>query len=349
MCWDDKNPKRFHMGLRNLMVKTYDTEERRYVNTQTMKYTPVDRKDEIKALHTIDNKFIAGMSSGNINIWSNEEDLSTMRIGDNLQCLSVLPQHNLIATGGQENLMKVWDLTRPEKPIFTAKNVKPDWLDLRVPVGDTTIHFVENSPDTILTTTRHHQIRMYDLRVGVNMNMSKKQRQQPKRRPVIETKFSEYSITASSMIDREPKKVWVGNARGEIACFDLRKPNNVCRSYQPVTGSIRKLVNHPTEPYFFTASLDMYLRLHHEKLKVPVEKVFMKAELNQLIVTSQGVKEKEKEEKKVVKKDKFKTEEEFCNEDSDEEDSDVDEWEKMNEVSSDDDDDEPKRKVPSRD
>ena len=30
MCWDDKNPKRFHMGLRNLMVKTYDTEERRY-------------------------------------------------------------------------------------------------------------------------------------------------------------------------------------------------------------------------------------------------------------------------------------------------------------------------------
>ena len=73
----------------------------------------------------------------------------------------------------------------------------------------------------------------------------------------------------------------------------------------------------------------------------------MKAELNQLIVTSQGVKEK-KEEKKVVKKDKFKTEEEFCNEDSDEEGSDFDEWEKMNEVSSDE-DDEPKRKVPSRD
>merc|ERR1719354_1071849 len=125
MCWDDKNPKRFHMGLRNLMVKTYDTEERRYVNTQTMKYTPVDRKDEIKALHTIDNKFIAGMSSGNINIWSNEEDLTTLRIGDNLQCLSVLPQ---------QNLMKVWDLNRPEKPIVTWNDVKPDWLDLRVPV-----------------------------------------------------------------------------------------------------------------------------------------------------------------------------------------------------------------------
>ena len=132
-----------------------------------------------------------------------------------------------------------------------------------------------------------------------------------------------------------------------MACFDLRKAKHVCRAYQPVTGSIRKLVSHPTEPYFFTASLDMYLRLHHEKLKVPVEKVFMKAELNQLIVTSQGVKEKEKEEKKFVKKDKFKTEEEFCNEDSGE-DSDVDEWEQMEEVSSDE-DDEPKRKVPSRD
>ena len=30
MCWDSQNTKRFHMGLRNLMVKTYDTEERKY-------------------------------------------------------------------------------------------------------------------------------------------------------------------------------------------------------------------------------------------------------------------------------------------------------------------------------
>lgn len=32
-------------------------------------------------------------------------------------------QRSRVATGGKENPLKVWDLERPEKPVFTAKNV----------------------------------------------------------------------------------------------------------------------------------------------------------------------------------------------------------------------------------
>lgn len=32
-------------------------------------------------------------------------------------------ERNHVATGGKENPLKVWDLQRPDTPIFTAKNV----------------------------------------------------------------------------------------------------------------------------------------------------------------------------------------------------------------------------------
>ena len=32
--------------------------------------------------------------------------------------------HLLIATGGKENDLKIWDGNKPEKPVFQAKNVK---------------------------------------------------------------------------------------------------------------------------------------------------------------------------------------------------------------------------------
>ena len=333
MCWDNQNPKKFHMGLKNLMVKTYDVEEKQYCTTNTMPYVLQDPKDEIKTLNTLNGKFIAGMSNGDVNIWSNDNDLNTLRVGNNLECMSLLHKHNLMVTGGKENLMKVWDLNKSEKPIFTAKNVKPDWLDHRVPVWETTVHFVENSPDTILTTTGKSQIRMYDLRVGLNTNMTKKQRQFPKRRPVMETKFSEFPITTSSMVQRDPKKVYVANTRGEIGCFDLRKPKNVCKSYEPAMGCIKKLVNHPIKPYFFSVSIGGYLRVHDEKTRKPKEKVYMKAALNKLLVTSAELEDKPKETKKVGKADKFKTEEEFCKSDDEEE----DEWGNMEEASDEDD------------
>jgi hypothetical protein len=42
-------------------------------------------------------------------------------------------------------------------PTFTSKNVRPDWLELRVPVCDNDVRFVPNSP-LIVTATAQHQV-----------------------------------------------------------------------------------------------------------------------------------------------------------------------------------------------
>lgn len=108
-------------------------------------------------------------------------------------------QRHHVATGGKENPLKVWDLERPDKPIFTAKNVRQkkktinflapsswflcfklflfslihqvahDWLDMRVPVWVRDIGFIPDS-DKIVTCTGHHQVCLYSGFIHVCMS-----------------------------------------------------------------------------------------------------------------------------------------------------------------------------------
>jgi hypothetical protein len=66
-----------------------------------------------------------------------------------------------ITTGGKENRLQVWDVNRPDaSPVFAAKNVKPDTLQLRVPVWITDICFPDAlAPSSIATVSRHGHIR----------------------------------------------------------------------------------------------------------------------------------------------------------------------------------------------
>ena len=48
----------------------------------------------------------------------------TIDAGANLERMKQNPEnHQLVATGGKENDLKVWDLQQPDKPVFMAKNV----------------------------------------------------------------------------------------------------------------------------------------------------------------------------------------------------------------------------------
>ncbi|XP_041345439.1 WD repeat-containing protein 74 [Pyrgilauda ruficollis] len=64
---------------------------------------------------------------------------------------------HLVGTAGKENGLKVWDLQRPQEPLFRAKNVRNDWLDLRVPVWDRDLRFLPGS-QRIVTCTGHGQV-----------------------------------------------------------------------------------------------------------------------------------------------------------------------------------------------
>jgi len=79
---------------------------------------------------------------------------------------------NIFATGGEERELCIWDLEKMEKdddddnentykiePIFTAKNVKHDFLNLRVPVWVTCIQWLDDDDITkIIIGTGHHHV-----------------------------------------------------------------------------------------------------------------------------------------------------------------------------------------------
>jgi len=77
-------------------------------------------------------------------------------------------QSNIFATGGEERELCIWDLDKMEKdnentykiePIFTAKNVKHDFLNLRVPVWVTCIQWLDDNDTTkLIIGTGHHHV-----------------------------------------------------------------------------------------------------------------------------------------------------------------------------------------------
>jgi hypothetical protein len=66
-------------------------------------------------------------------------------------------ERQLVATAGQEADLQVWDLAQIKEPIFRAKNVRPDFLELRVPVWVADMAFLSHK--TVATASRHGHIR----------------------------------------------------------------------------------------------------------------------------------------------------------------------------------------------
>merc|ERR1711994_661731 len=69
-------------------------------------------------------------------------------------------------TGGKENELHLWDLNTFEKPVFQAKNVRHDKLELRVPVWISGIAFCPENADRVSVVSKHGHVRQYDIRCG---------------------------------------------------------------------------------------------------------------------------------------------------------------------------------------
>lgn len=65
---------------------------------------------------------------------------------------------NLIATGGKENDLKIWDVNASsgKEIVFRAKNVADNWMQLREPVWIMSMDFVDQN--RIAIGTAYHQV-----------------------------------------------------------------------------------------------------------------------------------------------------------------------------------------------
>ncbi|XP_033762511.1 WD repeat-containing protein 74-like [Pecten maximus] len=307
LCWGNDNQTEICLGLKCQKVRTYDTISKEF-SDETDFHVDDGR---LRGLLKIDNNFVTASSTGVVRLWKDVEDFTEIQAGKDLYCMTNNPvTPNVLATGGKENELKIWNLEEPEKPTFQTKNVKNDWLNLRVPVWVIQTRFLPQS-EKLVTTTGHHQIRVYDPKA--------------QRRPVLDFTYDEYPITALSTWGSQDNQVLVGNTQGQMALIDLRKRAMV-QQYKGFAGGIRCIQCHESLPLVASCGLDRYLRVHDLETRELLHKVYLKSKLNCLLFGRKWESEEKTETKNRGKQINVIKKEEV-GEDNEEEDENM--WEQM--------------------
>jgi len=214
---------------------------------------------------------------------------------DNLWCMKVHPkQNNIFATGGEERELCIWDLDKMEKedentykiePIFTAKNVKHDFLNLRVPVWVTCIQWLDDNDTTkLIIGTGHHHIRVYDTKKA--------------RRPILSVEIGEYPIR-SLTLNKDRSQAIFSDTIGTVTAVDI-KTGKALGTFKGFAGSVSDVWGNPEEDILATVALDRHLRIFSTTGKRPLlHKVYLKTRMNCVLgdLTFVNTNKEEEEEK----------------------------------------------------
>ncbi|KAM9301738.1 WD repeat-containing protein 74 [Gastrophryne carolinensis] len=275
LCFGDPQESEVLVGCRDGTVKVFNTEKSKFTEVHECR----GGDGIFRGLGVLDNAIITCTDSGLLKVWKegSSENPET-QVGPGVEKMRQCEaQRNKVGTGGKENDLKIWDLQRAEEPIFKAKNVRNDWLDLRVPVWIRDLDFIPET-DKIVTCTSYHQVRVYDPN-------------SPQRRPVLEALFGEDPLTALS-VTPDGRSVVVGSSHGNMGVIDLRKGQLLC-ALKGCAGSVRSIQCHRSMPVVASCGLDRFMRLHSLNDKKLLHKVYLKSRLNCLLLTSRDKWEEE--------------------------------------------------------
>ncbi|XP_075401687.1 WD repeat-containing protein 74 [Tenrec ecaudatus] len=284
LCWGPSGETQILAGCADGTVRRFCTEEGRF---QGQRHCP-GGEGTFRGLAQADGNLITCVDSGILRVWQGNDKeafsdhLLELKVGPRVCKMRQDPTHpHIVATGGKENALKVWDLQGSEEPVFRAKNVRNDWLDLRVPIWEQDIQFLPES-QKLVTCTGYHQVRVYDPA-------------SPQRRPVLETTYGEYPLTAMTLTP-EGNSVIVGNTHGQLAEIDLRQ-GRLLGCLKGLAGGVRAVQCHPSKPLLASCGLDRVLRIHRIRNPRGLEhKVYLKSRLNCLLLSGRDDWEDEPQE-----------------------------------------------------
>lgn len=285
LCWGTGGETQILVGCADRTVRHFNAEEGTF---QSQRYCPGGEGTFRGLAQAADGTLITCVDSGILRVWcENDKEASSdplleLKVGPGVCRMRQDPTHtHVVATCGKENALKVWDLQGSEEPVFRAKNVRNDWLDLRVPIWDQDIQFLPGS-QKLVTCTGYHQVRIYDSA-------------SPQRRPVLEATYGEYPLTAMTLTP-EGNSVIVGNTHGQLAEIDFRQ-GRLLGCLKGLAGSVRGLQCHPSKPLLASCGLDRVLRIHRIRNPRGLEhKVYLKSQLNCLLLSGRDNWEDEPQE-----------------------------------------------------
>ncbi|XP_032673869.1 WD repeat-containing protein 74 [Odontomachus brunneus] len=270
VSWGDDDEKDILIacGVKgNRRVKIYDSESSRF----TCSFLCNTGKGSINGISQYDGSILTAVNSGEVTLWrlDREEEL-LINAGENLDrmCHSRV-QRNVIATGGREHILKLYDLEK-QALIFNEKNLRHDWLELRVPIWISDMNFLPETQQ-IATVGRYGHVRLYDPRA--------------QRRPVINITHQDEAFTCMCVTLKE-KHIIVGSGKGNLNLVDLRKPGKILNTYKGFVGGVTGVACSMSNPYIASVSLDRYLRIHHIDTKELLKNIYLTSRLTCLAMRS---------------------------------------------------------------
>jgi ribosome biogenesis protein NSA1 len=241
----------------------------------------------------VKNRLISATDTGNVYVLNDSDSkIQKISLGQDLLCaFRVHPVHShLLATGGDERELCVWDLSNHLdstdidsdqksliKPIWTSKNVKHDNLDLRVPVWITAIDWLPSSPSTLIVGTAYHHIRIYDTSKA--------------RRPIFSVELGKFPIRCLEFMPFSSDLVAIADNRGQLTLWNT-STQKIVKSFKGISGTITSICGATDHPWITVVGLDRYLRVFDANTGSCIWKIFLKQRL-----TSVKVMEKKDEDK----------------------------------------------------
>ncbi|KAI0219197.1 Ribosome biogenesis protein nsa1 (NOP7-associated protein 1) [Massospora cicadina] len=202
-------------------------------------------------------------------------------------------QPTIVATGGKDLELSLWDLTTLfsnsedqsqgfPKPIFTARNVPNDKLDLQVPVWVMAARFLTcptNNSHRVVIGTKYGQVRVYETNA--------------KRRPVLNHQVFDGPIL-SLEVSADETQVVVANNTGDLQVLHLEKGDQLGK-YKGITGSVKQVLvlNRPQGPeiahqpsLLVSIAIDRFLRIHHFQVtsRALIRRVYLKQRPSAILV-----------------------------------------------------------------
>lgn len=104
---------------------------------------------------------MTAVKSGEVSLWPfDRKEEVLINAGENLNRMRhSCTGKNIIATGGLENRLKLFDLEKQEL-IFSEKNLPHDWLELRIPISISDLNFLPGTQQ-IATVGRYGHVKNF--------------------------------------------------------------------------------------------------------------------------------------------------------------------------------------------
>ena len=243
-----------------------------------------------------------------------------------------------VAVVSDASELTVWDLATREK-VFEAKGEKPDRLRLVDKIGGTSVCFLPDSDEQVVSAssspggllrcsgtlvavgTGTGRVRLYDTRHGkrpvssvvlsgdggggkAGCSTSSAAAATPIRNNGLSGAGAAVTTLAPEAGGAAFSRVWAGDSAGLLRSVDLRtaRPEGVLKG---ATGGVRAAAPHPRAALVASAGADGFLRVHHSRTRKLVGSLWLKQPLRSVCwcpVAAGGASEKKDEKKKKEKK-----------------------------------------------